>query len=79
MRNDCLRHCTKYSGELSLVQDMQSWKTLVRAAEIRQYAPILDLAKTMVGEELPTITYQRKCRSNFTMKRDLDDICKERL
>ena len=49
MRNDCLRHCTKYSGELSLVQDMQSWKTLVRAAEIRQYAPILYLAKTVVG------------------------------
>ena len=49
MRNDCLNiiHCTKDSGDLSPVQDLQSWKTLVRAAEIRQYAPILDLAKTV--------------------------------
>ena len=75
MRNDCLIHCTKDSGDLSSVQDLQSWQTLVRAAEIRQYAPILDLAKTVVGEELPTITYHRKCRSIFTMKRDLDNIC----
>ena len=79
MRNDCLIHCTKDSGDLSSVQDLQSWQTLVRAAEIRQYAPILDLAKTVVGEELPTITYHRKCRSIFTMKRDLDNICKERI
>ena len=49
MRNDCLIHCTKDSGDLSSVQDLQSWQTLVRAAEIRQYAPILDLAKTVVG------------------------------
>ena len=49
MRNDCLIHCTKDSGDLASVQDLQSWQTLVRAAEIRQYAPILDLAKTVVG------------------------------
>ena len=49
MRNDCLIHCTKDSGDLSSVQDLQSWQTLVRAAEIRHYAPILDLAKTVVG------------------------------
>ena len=38
MRNDCsnLIHCTKDYGDLSSVQDLQPWKTLVRAAEIRQ-------------------------------------------
>ena len=61
------------------MQGLLSWKTLVRAAEIRQYVPILDLAKTVVGEELPTITYHRKCRSIFTMKRNLDKIRKERI
>ena len=78
MRNDSSIHCTKDSGDLSSVQDLQSWQTLVRAAEIRQYAPILDLAKTVVGEELPTITYHRKYRSTFTMKRDLDNITVKR-
>ena len=33
----------------------------------------------MVGEELPTITYHRKCRNKFTLKRDLYNICKERI
>ena len=65
MRNDCLNiiHCTKDSGDLSSVKDLQSWKTLVRVAEIRQYAPILDLTKTVGGEELPTPTYHHKCRN----------------
>ena len=31
----------------------------------------------MVGEELPSITYHRKCRNKFTLKRDLYNICKE--
>ena len=77
MRNDCLNiiHCTKDSGDLSSAQNLQLWKTLVRAAEIRQYTPILDLAKTVGGEELPTITYHRKCHNIFTLKRDLDNIC----
>ena len=81
MRNDCLNiiHCTKDSGDLSSVQDLQSWKTLVRAAKIRQYAPILDLGKTVGGEELPIITYHRKCCNIFTLKRDLDNICKGRI
>ena len=56
-----------------------AWKTLVRAAEIRQYAPILHLVKTVAGEELPTTTYHRKCRGIFTMNKDLDNICKERI
>ena len=81
MRNDCLNiiHCTKDSGDLSLVKDLHSWKTLVRVAEIRQYAPMLDLTKTVGGEELPTTTYHHKCRNIFTLKRDLDNICKERI
>lgn len=54
-------------------------ETLVRAAEIRHYAPILDLAKTVGGEELPTITYHRKCCNIFALKRDLDNICKGRI
>ena len=74
MRNDCLNivHCTTDSGDLYSVQDLQSWKTLVRAAEVRQYAPTLDHAKTVGGEELSTITYYRKCRNIFTLKRDLE-------
>lgn len=77
IRDNCLIHCTETSGDLSSLQDTQSWTTLLRAAEIRQYTPILDIAKTVTGEEPPDIKYHRKCRSIFTMKRDLDKICKD--
>jgi len=78
IRDDCIIHCTEASGDLSSLQDTQSWKTLLKAAEIRQYTPILELTKTVKGEERPNIMYHCKCRSNFTMKRDLDNICKEK-
>ena len=35
-----LIHCTETSGDLSSLQDTQSWTTLLRAAEIRQYTLI---------------------------------------
>ena len=77
IRDNCLIHCTETSGDLSSLQDTQSWTTLLRAAEIRQYTPILDIAKTVTGEEPPEIKYHHKCRSIFTMKQDLDKICKD--
>ena len=64
------------NGELTAQHDIQSWKSLLNAAEIRQYKPILDLVETLKGKEIPDIRYHRKCRSIFTMKKDLDRICK---
>ena len=77
IRDNCLIHCTETSGDLSSLQDSQSWTTLLRAAEIRQYTSVLDIANTVTGEEPPQIKYHRKCRSIFTMKGDLDKICKD--
>ena len=77
IRDNCLIHCTETSGDLSSLQDSQSWTTLLRAAETRQYTPVLDIANTVTGDEPPKIKYHRKCRSVFTMKRDLDKICKD--
>ena len=76
-RSGCIIHCTDESGELSALHDIQSWKSLLRAAEIRQYKPILDLVESLKDEEIPDICYHRKCRSIFTMKKDLERISKD--
>ena len=75
-RSNCIIHCTDENGELTAPHDIQSWKSLLNAAEIRQYKPILDLVETLKEKEIPDIRYHRKCRSIFTMKKDLDRICK---
>ena len=51
-----------------------SWQTLLKAAEIRKYNLITDAAKNLRDKKVPKLYYHRKCRSIFTMKRDLETI-----
>lgn len=48
-----------------------SWKTLLQAAERRNFQPILDISSTVTDGEYPFLKYHKKCRSMFTLKRDL--------
>ena len=52
---------------------VESWKTLRRAAEIRRHEEILAIAVNS-PDEIPEVYYHRKCRSIFTLKKDLDRI-----
>ena len=52
---------------------VELWKTLRRAAEIRRHEEILGIAVNS-PDEIPEDYYHRKCRSIFTMKKDLDRI-----
>ena len=59
-------------------KDYDSWNTLLEAVKVRNHTIILyDVAKDLRENEVPTIHYHRKCRSIFTMKRDLDTLKKE--
>ncbi|KAJ8416694.1 hypothetical protein AAFF_G00325720 [Aldrovandia affinis] len=69
---ECTIHCTDDTSGLVLLRDLDSWKTLVRAAEIRSHAGLMDLARTTPEGEWPWVWYHRKCRSIFTMKKLLD-------
>ncbi|KAK9539538.1 hypothetical protein VZT92_004638 [Zoarces viviparus] len=72
---DCAIHCSDEEADATLVpQNIDSWKTLLRAAEIRKHAPILNMAKDLPEGEIPPVQYHRKCRSIFTMKKLLDSI-----
>jgi len=55
-------------------QSHDSWLTLLEAAKVRNHVPILDVAKTLEDKEVPIMFYHRKCRSIFTMKRDLETL-----
>ena len=55
-------------------KDLDSWKSLLKAATIRNHRSLLDLAENVKEGEIPHVSYHRKCRSLFTMKRDLESI-----
>ena len=73
--------CTKKAESddcLVTLQTYESWQTLHEAAKIRIYTPIMELDKQLGDKEIPRIHYHRKCRSVFTMKRDLETMMKRK-
>ena len=66
--------CSDETGDLVSLKDLESWKTLLNAAVIRNYEGILSISKTLNEGEIPRISYHRKCRSIFTLKRDLKKL-----
>ena len=69
--------CSKQTSEtyLTKARDDQSICTLVDAARIRNFDPILTLEKHEYDEKL---FYHRDCRSKFTHKKTLQQLNKER-
>ena len=70
----CIIHCTDDNSKPATLQGLESWKTLHRAAKIRKHTKILEIANGLGEGEVPDIQYHRKCRSIFTMKKDLRAI-----
>ena len=70
----CIIHCSYDESLLISPKDLDSWKSLLKAATIRNHRPLLDLAENAKEGGIPQVSYYRKCRSLFTMKRDLESI-----
>ena len=71
----CIIHCNDDNGNLISPNTLESRETLKRAGEIRQHEGILSLMVEASDDEIPEgIFYHRKCRSVFTLKRDLENI-----
>ncbi|KAL9979553.1 hypothetical protein ACROYT_G017231 [Oculina patagonica] len=50
----CIIHCSNDdSDDLKAPQDLESWRSLLRAAAIRNYKTVLDIAKTVKEGEVP--------------------------
>ena len=52
----------------------ESWVTLLEAAKVRKHDGILKIARNVKEGEVPVLFYHRKCRSVFTLKRDLESL-----
>jgi len=61
----------KSENPFTRLQTLESWNTLPNSANIRNRAPIFDLAQSMIANEIPQLFYHGKCRSEFTMEQDL--------
>ena len=65
--------CGKNSGPLDQLvkpRDLESWKTLCDAAEIRHFDPITKLTRDNLSA-VPNVLYHRECKSGFTHKKEL--------
>ena len=69
----CLIPCSDHDGALISPNSVESWRTLREAAELRHHKDIL-VIRVNSPDEIPEVYYHRKCRSIFTMKRDLKKI-----
>ncbi len=76
----CIIHMSDEDPEQNLLspRDYESWKTLLKAATIRNHLPILAIAKDLLPNHVPVVFYHRQCRSLFTLKHDLEVICNKR-
>ena len=81
-KRQCIIHYAachdKEDEHLVSPKDISSWSALLEAAKVRNHQPVLDVAKTVDENHLPNIVYHQKCRSLFTMKRDLETIKRKR-
>ena len=72
-------HCTNASDDLASIPSMESWKTLLNAATIRYHQAVLDIVSNLPDGVASNITYHRKCRSTFTMKKLVESIKKKKV
>ena len=63
---------------MSKLDSLFSWKTLVNAARIRNFEPILRILEEVEPDTVPDIWYHRKCPFIFTMKKTLERIKNEK-
>ena len=74
----CIIHFEQVTEEhLVELKDQALWETLLNAAKIRKFEPLIELDKNLGQSDIPAIKYHRKCRSLFTLKRDLQKLNSE--
>ena len=68
----CIIHYESVESLTELVQlrDLGSWKNLLKAAKIRDYAPFIGISTE--EDEFPKVSYHATCRSLFAMKKVLN-------
>ena len=74
----CIIHFEQVTEEhLVELKDRASWETLLNAAKIRKFKVVIEIDKNLGESDIPAAKYHRKCRSLFTLKRDLQKLNSE--
>lgn len=77
-KHPCIPHSnsvqTDSDDHLISSQSYEAWLTLFEAAKISKFTPVLDVAENLEDHEVLSIFYLSKCRSIFTINRDLETI-----
>ena len=68
-KSDCIIHCTDSSDVLVQPKSLESWKSLLAAATIQQHTAILEIATHLKDNEIANVSYHRRCRSSFMLRR----------
>ena len=71
---ECIIYSSNSVENLNKLDSLPSWKTLINAACIRNFEPILRILEEVESDTVPDIWYHRKCWSIFTMKKTLQHI-----
>ena len=54
-------------GILKSPRNFDSWKHLLRVAQIREHNPLIEQSKTVTGNNVPILCYHDRCRKLFMM------------
>lgn len=71
-------HCSDDESLLISPKDLDSWKSLLKAATIRNHTPLLDLAENAKEGEIPPVSHHRKCQSFYNEARTGENFSKRR-
>ena len=62
-------HNSSKDENVTEIRDIASWKTILKAVEIRKYKPLPAVASNITDGKFLKVKYHRNCRSLFTLKR----------
>jgi len=72
----CIIHLANDNPHLNLItpKDHAYWSKLLTVAQLKNYAPIFNIAFNIPNGEVLLKHYHRQCRCKLTLKRYLDAI-----
>ena len=71
----CIIHFEQRTEErLVEFNDRALWETLLQAAKIRKFEAVIETGQNLRESDIQSVKYHRKCRSVFTLKRDLQKL-----
>lgn len=73
----CIHYDSTEDDDLLSLSSIESWITLLEAAELINDSNTINVAADLEDGEVPKLMYHKTCRTRYTLTRDLDKLRKE--